>query len=591
MAGCGGGSAPTGSTAPHTISGVAATGAPITGTVYLKDAATREVSQTIAPDGSYSFDVTNLTAPFMLKATGTANGQSVTLYSEASGPGITNINPFSHLVLAQFDPAGAYDSATVSSMQNWGAAFNGALPALKTALQPVLSSYGVASVDFVHAPFTANHQGLDLLFDTVAITYGNNSLTMTDKSTGAVILSTPLSTSVSNWQFNMANVPRIGMQPMGTVFLYPVSTSVIAGGSVQFRGIIKGMTTPTVTWSVVEAGGGYINSSGLYTAPIVAGTYHVIATNPADPAQSSTATVRVIAKNYVNLQSDAGDYIGGGQNYSYTSSNAIITVTGSGGLLSVTVTGQQSWRGNFQESSSFSQLHTGTYSDVHRYPFYTPGLDWSGEGRGSNVLTGSFTIDRAVYVNGALTEVDANFEQHSEGAQPALRGQIHWTNLDTSTAPGPITPVPAELWQAASGATPATGNYIYLESEPGDYIGAGKAYTYTDTQVAVSAAGGHLSVNTVNSPDSWWGDFQTMNSITQLQPGYYDNLQRYPFNNPVEGGLSWSGNGRGCNTLTGWFVADNVTYSAGVLTSIDLRFEQHCEGGTPALHGQIHWAK
>jgi hypothetical protein len=27
------------------------------------------------------------------------------------------------------------------------------------------------------------------------------------------------------------------------------------------------------------------------------------------------------------------------------------------------------------------------------------------------------------------------------------------------------------------------------------------------------------------------------------------------------------------------------------LIAIDLRFEQHCEGAAPALHGQIHWVK
>jgi len=37
-------------------------------------------------------------------------------------------------------------------------------------------------------------------------------------------------------------------------------------------------------------------------------------------------------------------------------------------------------------------------------------------------------------------------------------------------------------------------------------------------------------------------------------------------------------------------VVDGVTYSGATLTSLDLRFEQHCEGLAPALHGQIHWA-
>jgi hypothetical protein len=82
-----------------------------------------------------------------------------------------------------------------------------------------------------------------------------------------------------------------------------------------------------------------------------------------------------------------------------------------------------------------------------------------------------------------------------------------------------------------------------------------------------------------------------MSTLTQLQPGYYADLQRYPFHNPAKGGLDWSGMGRGCNTLTGWFVGDSVTYTSNVLTAIDLRFEQHCEGFAPALHGNIHWTQ
>ena len=99
-----------------------------------------------------------------------------------------------------------------------------------------------------------------------------------------------------------------------------------------------------------------------------------------------------------------------------------------------------------------------------------------------------------------------------------------------------------------------------------------------------------LSLSLSAGTFDWWsGDFQAMSSIALLQPGYYPDLQRYPFHNPVRGGLDWSGEGRGCNTLTGWFVVDAVTYAGTALASIDLRFEQHCEGGFPALHGQVHW--
>jgi len=57
------------------------------------------------------------------------------------------------------------------------------------------------------------------------------------------------------------------------------------------------------------------------------------------------------------------------------------------------------------------------------------------------------------------------------------------------------------------------------------------------------------------------------------------------------GGLSWVGESRGCNTLTGWFAVDSVAYGDGALAFIDLRFEQHCEDLSPALHGTIHWER
>ena len=53
--------------------------------------------------------------------------------------------------------------------------------------------------------------------------------------------------------------------------------------------------------------------------------------------------------------------------------------------------------------------------------------------------------------------------------------------------------------------------------------------------------------------------------------------------------MSWGGNGRGCDTLTGWFVVDSVTYDGTALTATDLRFEQLCNGSESTLHGKIHW--
>jgi hypothetical protein len=182
------------------------------------------------------------------------------------------------------------------------------------------------------------------------------------------------------------------------------------------------------------------------------------------------------------------------------------------------------------------------------------------------------------------------FEQHCEGAAPALHGQIHWATGDPTQPPGPQNPPPAGLWTPPAGATPATGNYIYLSSDDTEYIGQGLSYLYTpatDT-VSVIALAAHVVIN-VNGQGGWQGNFVGMNSISQMLPGYYPGLQRWPFHNPATGGIDWSGFGRGCNTETGWFAIDSITFTNGSLASIDLRFEQHCEGLAPALHGKIHW--
>jgi hypothetical protein len=218
-------------------------------------------------------------------------------------------------------------------------------------------------------------------------------------------------------------------------------------------------------------------------------------------------------------------------------------------------------------------------------------LDWFGEGRGCNELSGSVTIDSVTYTGAPLTAIDLHFEQHCEKGAPALRGTIHWRSDDATKPPRPVSPVPASLWQPAAGTTPATGTYVYLTSEFGDWVGQAGAYTYIspNATINVSGNGGHVAVQVGNSTDSWFADFQVMLGLERLEVGYYPGLHRWPFLNPAKGGLQWSGQGRGCNTLTGWFVVDQVAYTNGTLTALDLRFEQHCEGGTPALHGKIHW--
>src|SRR5262245_10483366 len=105
LAACGGGGGGGGSAPPPppptTLSGVAATGAPLAGaTVVLKDrnGTTRQV--TTANDGTFTVDVTTLTAPFLLQVTG--SGGSPVLFSAATASGTTNVHPYTDLAVRAY---------------------------------------------------------------------------------------------------------------------------------------------------------------------------------------------------------------------------------------------------------------------------------------------------------------------------------------------------------------------------------------------------------------------------------------------------------------------------------------------------------
>jgi hypothetical protein len=62
-----------------------------------------------------------------------------------------------------------------------------------------------------------------------------------------------------------------------------------------------------------------------------------------------------------------------------------------------------------------------------------------------------------------------------------------------------------------------------------------------------------------------------------LTPGVYNATR---FRSATAGTLDVSGNGRGCNSTTGTFVVHEATISGGVVSSLAVDFEQHCETQT-----------
>ncbi len=77
-----------------------------------------------------------------------------------------------------------------------------------------------------------------------------------------------------------------------TITISPTAVNLPANGSQQFTATVTGASDTSVTWTIQEgSSGGTVSNAGLYSAPGVLGTYHVVATSNADNTQSATATV------------------------------------------------------------------------------------------------------------------------------------------------------------------------------------------------------------------------------------------------------------------------------------------------------------
>jgi len=84
---------------------------------------------------------------------------------------------------------------------------------------------------------------------------------------------------------------QLVVTPALTVTVTPPNARLALGGTRPFTATVA---AGAVNWSVWEAGGGTVSPTGVYTAPMTAGTYHVVATSALDSTKSTQAAVEVI---------------------------------------------------------------------------------------------------------------------------------------------------------------------------------------------------------------------------------------------------------------------------------------------------------
>ncbi|NEP89167.1 MAG: hypothetical protein F6K18_21340 [Okeania sp. SIO2C2] len=321
-------------------------------------------------------------------------------------------------------------------------------------------------------------------------------------------------------------------------------------------------------------------------------------------ASLSVANLSANAANFLSFTSEPGDFIGQGRSQFYTPDDRYFRVSrnfDNGFTLGFNdfAFGGRTWWSLDLAAANNQTLTPGNYEGATRFPFQDssePGLSFSGNGRGCNRLTGQFNVEEFVYDSyGEPERFKADFEQHCEGKEAALFGQVEFDRSEFDRANMARLMALSEEIQEYDTA-------FYFYSQPGDYIGGGNEQLLTPEEVDFRVTMGrnnNVSFRLDNISNSqpgdriWWNLNFAAPERSLLAPGWYDRAIRYPFQPNDRPGLSFSGNGRGCNRLGGRFNILEAAYDVnGDIKSFDAIFEQHCEDELaigPASFGRIRY--
>jgi len=280
LGGCGGGgdsgippavSAPDSPALSSTVVGVAATGLPIPGKVYLKDSGNAaEKTAIIGSDGYFAFTVDDLKPPFLLRAEWEDDTGRHALYSMAAGPGRANVNPLSNAAVAIASGAAdiSFPVAGLNSgqMEKLADALPGVVATLQEKLKPLLDQFNAAT-DPIIGTYSANHKGLDALFDAVAIIVANGNVLVINKENSERIFSCS-TTDVASGLFNRQNMPGTPPAPTPTPTSTPTPAPVPSAGEAIYDNTCAGchrLGTHDTNGSAPDLSGKYWAVAGRLT--------------------------------------------------------------------------------------------------------------------------------------------------------------------------------------------------------------------------------------------------------------------------------------------------------------------------------------
>jgi hypothetical protein len=193
------------------ITGTAAAGLALTGTIDVVDANGVTRTANIGVDGSFDVDTTGLAAPLMLRATGDGSFAGTVLFSLADGiTGVFNITPLTQLAVEALRlgiGAGApadipalfaawNDQVNPADLARVHANLLVALARVNANLATQLTDAGFTpqTFDILHTAFTANHGGFDAVLDGIQVVFGE----------GGIVINNAVGGLLFNFNFQIA---------------------------------------------------------------------------------------------------------------------------------------------------------------------------------------------------------------------------------------------------------------------------------------------------------------------------------------------------------------------------------------------------
>jgi hypothetical protein len=233
-------------------------------------------------------------------------------------------------------------------------------------------------------------------------------------------------------------------------------------------------------------------------------------------------------------------------------------------------------------------------------PIVVIGTDASGQPSNAAVVLGTSRVGAGSVtpstVTLSATGATVYFVPCSAALSAACPGPVRVT-LALASAPSTILAQSQEITlvapEAVGSASPCLsgGNVLFFNGDANDYIFSGietvtlGKWTSTVTETLV-----HVDIWPTDPNQGEWWDlyFDSAMLSAALDAQVYENAQRWPLEAVGHPGIDVSGDGRGCNTETGRFQIESMVVTNDALTTFTATFEQHCEGGAPALRGCVH---